>query len=464
VKKGGILEGRNMILANDNREERILVDPIFGDNFIQEFILQLPVKNPKTKTYYGNILTNFYLFAGREWNELSNEQSQGYLEYLKRVHTYHEISEAILKKKVKIILQFLNYLQQRNVVNIEWLRPFKEYVDHKSSSRPKNKPRMKKEKVSKAINLSETLKDFLLFLENHDYSDVAQYKKRILQFQRFLESNGENINVFWEDHKESFLFEQIGKYEKMLSTRVSREEITLATATLTLRTVQLFVKYLGSKGLISKKYSIPIFLRGRGKRANEYVPKEKIIELMNVISEYSSHVERDLSIFLIVVDTGCRPIELANVMIEDIDQVEGTISFECDKTERRKIKISREVMDVVKDYLKIRSEYDPKGVNLFVNCSGDPINSGYIYDIFYLANLKAFGESLYPVKAFRHTYITNALDEHSFERVSKAIGHKDWKSTYYYYYRSNKRLLTNTLNKSPFRNEEEYAHKNTNKR
>ncbi|WP_139193876.1 hypothetical protein [Anaerobacillus alkalidiazotrophicus] len=60
-----------------------------------------------------------------------------------------------------------------------------------------------------------------------------------------------------------------------------------------------------------------------------------------------------------------------------------------------------------------------------------------------------FGSALYPAKAFRHTYITNALQEYSFERVSKAIGHKEWRSTYYYYDKSNKRLLENTLHYNP---------------
>ncbi|WML52194.1 site-specific integrase [Neobacillus sp. PS3-12] len=438
-----------MTLAKDYRKQEIPPSTNIENSLVHEFILQFPVLSSNIKTYYVNILVDFFLFSGKEWTDLSVEQSQGYLEYLERVNTYKENSKSKLNKKVKIIFQFLSFLHKENVVDLEFVAPFKEYLDDQISSNSKSKPRMRKEETSREINLSEIISEFLVFLENSRYSCVGLYKKRIVLFQQFIESNGENINVFLEENKEKLLYEQIGKYENMLSSRVSREEITLATATIYLRTVQLFVKYLSSKSLVSKKYTIPIHLRGRAKRANEYVPKERIIELMNAIYDYSNHVIRDLSIFLIIVDTGCRPKEVCNLTLQDVDKIERTLSFECRKTERRKVKISSEVMEVIKDYQKIRSKYDPKTEHLFINCSGDTITSSYINIIFYQANQKAFGESLYTAKAFRHTYITNALEEHSFERVSNAIGHKDWKSTYYYYNRSNKRLLANTLNKSP---------------
>jgi integrase/recombinase XerC len=416
-------------------------------NIIHGFLSQLKINSEKTKIFYENVLVDFYLFWGNQWNELSIGYCQGYVDYLMRVKVFKLFSQVSLNQKINILFQFVTFLHNMDIISDECLTPFKEYQENqKTLSTEKSK--LRKGKTTKEIKLPEIMSEFLLYLKNNDYSQIKQYKKQLVPFERFLESNGVNSNVFLEGDKETILFEQIGKFEKQITSRVSSEEIILSTATIYLRAVQLFVKYLYSKKLVNKKYTIPLRLRGRAKRANEYVPEERIIELMNFIYE-SNHVIRDLSIFLIIVDTGCRPIEVCNLTLMDIDQIERTLSFECGKTEKRKVKISKEVMDVLKDYLQIRSEYNPKTDNLFISCSGNALTPSGINTIFYTANLKAFGESLYPAKAFRHTYITNALEEHSFERVSQIIGHKDWKSTYYYYYRSKKRLLTNTLSKSP---------------
>lgn len=321
-------------------------------------------------------------------------------------------------------------------------------------------PKSRKAKRKKVENLPDIIKEFLVYLNNNDYH-AKEYKKRIVAFQRFVENEGGNMDIFHKQNTETALFVKIGKYENLLIKRISREEIRTSTVTGYLRTIQLFVKFLIKKNLINKTYTIPIHLRGRAKRANEYVPKDSIITLMNTIYENSNHVLRDLAIFLIIVDTGCRPIEVSNITMGDVDTIERTLVLQCSKTERRKIKISLEVMEVIKDYLGIRDEYCPKTEMLFTNCGGEPMTTSFINLIFYRSNLHAYGESRYPAKAFRHTYITNALQEYSFERVSKAIGHKDWRSTYYYYNRSNQRLLENTLDKSPLKKNGGNAHGNT---
>ncbi|MCM3160806.1 site-specific integrase [Metabacillus litoralis] len=421
------------------------------ENLIDSFINQLPLQSKKTITYYKNVLVDFHLFIGKEWREFTVEDCKEYMDYLIRVHKYKGISESNLIKKGKDISRFLNYLQNINIINWDPIALSEEYLIFQNNKKNKkrsltiNQPRVRKE----PNQLSEIINQFLLFLESKNYSGIKKYKSRINYFQQFVESNGKNMNIFLEENQELALFEQISKYEKIVSSRVINEEIELSTATSYLRVVKLFVKFLLSKNLVKKNYIIPIQLRGRGNRSNEYVPKDRMIELMNKIVEHSNNVLRDLSIFLIILDTGCRPIEVCNLKMEDVNMVERTLSFECRKSERRKIKISSEVMEVILRYLEIRDDYNPNVDNLFLCYRGNIITSSCINAIFYNANIKAFGESLFPAKAFRHTYITNGLEENEFERVSKVMGHKDLRSTFYYLHRSKKRLLAHTLNKSP---------------
>lgn len=414
-------------------------------DMVKEFFQQLQLNSKSTITNYENVLIDFYLFYGKEWRELSIGDYQSYLDFLERVHKYKGISQSNLAKKVKIITRYLTFLHNKNLIDFEPVSLFKDCLGSTISDKKLTKKERGK-KTNELNKLPEILNEYILFLNNKEYSSPRTYKKRIIMFQRFIERNGESINIFLRENMEKYLFNQIANYEKELSSRVAREEIALTTATSYLRTVQLFVKFLSSKNLINKKYIIPLQLRGRGNRSNEYVPKERIEELMDGIYEHSNHVLRDLSIFLIILDTGCRPIEVSNLTLDDVDNIEGTLSLHCVKTERRKIKLDIKVMNVVKDYLSIRDEYNPKTHSLFVNCSGNPITSSYINVIYYELNCKVFGEMLYSAKAFRHTYITNALEKNKFNKVSESIGHKDLKSTYYYYHRSKKRLLANTLN------------------
>ena len=85
-----------------------------------------------------------------------------------------------------------------------------------------------------------------------------------------------------------------------------------------------------------------------------------------------------------------------------------------------------------------------------VKADGSPMDSNCIWGILRQVNLDAFQKELYPPRDFRHTFITNALENNnSFDQVSKTVGHKHWISTFYYLHRSKTLLLKNTLNHSP---------------
>ncbi|ENH95688.1 hypothetical protein J416_14822 [Gracilibacillus halophilus YIM-C55.5] len=88
-------------------------------HLIREFIGQMSVSNNKTKKFYENILVDFYLYHGKAWQKLSIQVCTQYIEYLDRVHRYKHKSMQILKKKVKLILLFLKFMQEEgNSINV----------------------------------------------------------------------------------------------------------------------------------------------------------------------------------------------------------------------------------------------------------------------------------------------------------------------------------------------------------
>jgi integrase/recombinase XerC len=414
-----------------------LVPEVILNGFLQGF---LEVQSIGRKKLYINLINEFFLFHGKEIDWLSIEDCQSFFLYLDRVQSFTRTSKKTLQSKKNMITKFIYYLNQINFINfnIEF-----------EKKQVRLERRNKKEKEE--IVLPRVLIPFIDYLKENNYQWPLKYKKQFLLFWRFLDEKGENIDYFYEENHEIQLFTNIHEYEDLLSKRVTREEIQKGSATIYLRCVQLFVKFLYSQGLVTKQYNIPVNLRGRSIRSNEYVPKDRIIELMNAIYETSKHIFRDLVIFLIIVDTGGRSVEVSNITMDDVDLIEKTISLQCPKSDRRKIKISPEVMEVIKDYLAIRDRYLPKSNAFLVNVSGEPITTSLINNIFYKANVYAFNEARYSARSFRHTYISNALKEYKFEKVSKAVGHKEWRSTYYYLHRSKGILLKNTLDFQPLK-------------
>ena len=241
----------------------------------------------------------------------------------------------------------------------------------------------------------------------------------------------------------SFGFTRLHKFLDRLG------EISTSYVYQILKTVRLFVKYMKILRHINFSYEIPKHLIAHGKRANEYVPTEDIICLLRTIKSLPLAV-RNLAIFLLLVETGCRPIEICNLKMSDVDKRESTVTFFSNKSGYRKLKIDPFVMKALKNYIHYRAKSFTANNALFLGKNGRPLRTLSINVFLSKMNNLAFGQVKYSPKSFRHTYATNALDSHNdLDMTSKAMGHKHWKSTTYYLHRSQKRLLNNTLPYDP---------------
>lgn len=241
--------------------------------------------------------------------------------------------------------------------------------------------------------------------------------------------------------------QQVLLYEDYLSKRILNEEIIKPTATRMLTAVKHFLVFLQIQKVISFKYEIPLYLRKNSKRSNEYINQAKIQHFLETIVRRSQNVYRDLSIILLLVDLGCRPIEISSIKIQDVSFTESTVLLFSKKSGQRKMKISDSVMGVLRQYWDERKKRDYlEGTSLFVNPDGTPIKASNISNIFTRYRSPEDKLNNINAKSLRHTYITNALDNgNDFNKVSKAAGHKQWVSTLYYVYRSKNRMIKNTL-------------------
>jgi len=298
----------------------------------------------------------------------------------------------------------------------------------------------KKQKIEKDSIIS----DFSIFLTTKNYASSNNHVDCVKLFLNFIGYQHEvNQNHFF--NKDQFI-----KYEEFLRLRRVKEELAPSSVYQYLKGVRLFANYLNEIGAINFKYSIPKNLIQQSKRSNEYVYVQDILSLLRIVSQTSLNPLRDLSIILIIMETGCRPLEVVNLECNNINLTEGNITLRSKKSGQRILKLSKELIILIRDYILIRENYNPSPdeVSLFVNIDGSRISRKTIDGLFWNNNIKAFGEIKFSPKSLRHTLITNALNNgNNINSVANVVGHKHLCSTLYYFYRDINSLKQQVLTK-----------------
>lgn len=133
----------------------------------------------------------------------------------------------------------------------------------------------------------------------------------------------------------------IKEFEKYQLERASFKKISKKYVYSITRSLRMFFDYLRKKGISNIKYVPPSFLQRDSNRANEYVEVTDIrlmidsfFKEINATNRNPKFLYRNLAIFLILLNTGCRPIEICNLSTSDIWLSEGAILLRSKNQER----------------------------------------------------------------------------------------------------------------------------------
>lgn len=287
----------------------------------------------------------------------------------------------------------------------------------------------------------------------HKYASTTMLRHR-RSLKKFIDFLKENSQIKSQEYNMNDLsqlkYQDIINYEKYLISEMNKQKIQKCTVNKYLRSVQLLLELMKLKQLSKLEYNIPKSLMDNGKRCNVNITTEEISAILEAIDKSSRYKERDLSIVLLTMELGCRPIELTGIKLQNISWTESTVQVYCVKSGQRTLKISKLLTNLLKKYNLVRSSYNLTHDFLFVNHFGEPLGRNGVCGILQSASIRAFGERRINPKALRHTYATNALDNlNDFDEVSKSLGHLHWSSTEYYVYKSISRLLNKALPHNP---------------
>lgn len=280
------------------------------------------------------------------------------------------------------------------------------------------------------------------FLSNSRYSDLYKsvHKSRLHEFLNYLaeiteesvetlhlEKIYETVSITGEtlfyspiDTKiiEQYFYEHLHKSYYWLDT--SR------------RVLQNFFLYL------HRKYDFPNLIeemnfkveehKQKPKEKDKYVPtRHDLLKFLQVLLKYSSNLDRDAIVFLLLITTGSRPSEILKTKVQDIDFVNGTIYRKMTKNKSSKFIIFREGFGEILQ--KYTDKYDLKNDDYLINKNGNPMSIQELQVIFedYLDKAKLPFSTLHKL---RHSFATIMAESGAtIFVIQQLLGHKKINST-----------------------------------
>lgn len=300
------------------------------------------------------------------------------------------------------------------------------------------------------VALSRITEDFINVMKstkNLSSKTEIAYRSDLKDFCEFLEENQLDDSVVLK------YVQHLSQHRELKDSTISRKLIVL----------KMFFEYLHNHGHIQENYFLVHSFKFKKERKLPKVlaPKETAKLLVYAKrqkevaqSEYELwKTSRNLALIDILISTGIRIAEAADISLDDIISSERTILIHGKGRKQRLIYIScPETWANLTQWIKIRNAFGNTTDKLFVNRYGQKISiHGIEYIYKNLKNGSGINEKSTP-HYLRHTFATNLLANGADLRsVQEILGHSSVSTTEIYTEVTTKRKKQ-VLNKYNYRN------------
>ena len=282
--------------------------------------------------------------------------------------------------------------------------------------------------MEKQINL------FLDFLSNDkkvSNNTLQSYKRDILQYQTYLDSNKLNY-LKMDDEKIATYLESLSNANKKPST-ISRN----------LATIRAFYVFLMRNKKVKKDPTTGV----HSPKVEKKIPSVLTAEEVELLLEQPSSVDlkgiRDKAMLEFAYATGMRVTEIISLNIEDVNAEEGYVVCNS-KNKKRNIPLGSMSLSALKDYIErsrpilIKTE-DEKA--LFVNVNGKRLTrQGFWKIVKYYQEQANITKDITP-HVLRHSFATHLLKNGAdLKSIQAMLGHSDISSTQVYMQFKNENL------------------------
>jgi integrase/recombinase XerD len=262
--------------------------------------------------------------------------------------------------------------------------------------------------------------NFLIKHKNYQYNSVTE----------FTLDDIKQISIYDLD---SFI-EALDSMEKSTKKKKRRKkeevnnERSASTKCRKMNTMRSFYDYLCRGDLLEKNITLKLELPEIQTRKPKYLSEKQASKLLDVIHEENKYIElRNFAIIALLLSTGVRRFEVANLTINDLNDDEIRIIGKRNK--ERFIPLNDLATSALNNYLKVRKGNDK---SLFLSDDGKQISIGYVGTIV-KKYLKAAGLDEYSTHKLRHTAATLIYKNNpNLLALQDILGHKSSKTTEIY--------------------------------
>ena len=237
------------------------------------------------------------------------------------------------------------------------------------------------------------LDSFIRSLRAQNLSDrtVQTYSESVRQFASYVDKMGMPITpeAITREHVEAFVTDLLAKWKP-------------ATANNRYRGLQAYFRWLVEEGEIKESPMARMKPPRVPEQPPEVLSEDDIACLLRACGGRSLEDRRDMAIIRLLLDTGLRRSELANLILEDLDLDAQTVTVLGKGGRVRTVPFGRKAARDLDRYLRMRQTHRDAGLpNLWLGGRGPMTDSG-IYQVVE-TRARSVGLKAYT-HLFRHTF------------------------------------------------------------
>ena len=281
-------------------------------------------------------------------------------------------------------------------------------------------------------NLIDIFIEYLKIQKNYSEYTLLNYKKDLVEYSEFLNSNKYKYNEM--DYKKCTTYLLYLDNKKLKKSSISRRLSSLRT----------FYKYLVLNNYVDNNPFLLVSSPKKEKRMPKFINYAGIEEIFNIPNIKTKEGQREKVILEVLYGSGIRVSELVNIKIKDIDFNNKTILIFGKGSKERVVSFGDPALDSISLFIKEgRKEYleGKDSEYLIVGKKDEKLTTRRIEQIINeLIDKTSIKMNITP-HMFRHTFATHLLDNGSdLLAVQELLGHESLSSTEIYTHISNEHL------------------------
>ncbi|MEQ8628829.1 tyrosine-type recombinase/integrase [Ekhidna sp.] len=278
----------------------------------------------------------------------------------------------------------------------------------------------------------ETFLKYLSFEKRYSQHTVEAYRKDLLQFSEFLNT----------DYEISDLCEVKHPHVRAWVVNLMDDGLSPKSVNRKIATLKSYYKFLLARDYLEVNPTTQIKPLKTQKDLPSFVKEEEITDLLDRV-EFSSDFsgQRDKLLLELLYSTGIRLAELQGLKETDVNFYENTIRVLGKRNKERIIPVGNSLIQLIGNYQNLKKEMGMKEDILMVTDAGKKL-----YPMFIYRKVKAYLSAVTTLSkksphVMRHTFATHLLNKGAdLNAVKDLLGHTSLAATQVYTHNSIEKL------------------------